>query len=423
MFGTVYRVLSDAIRELQESMSGQFHESCRTSKGATVSNVGDKFYRVLSDPLETVASSKENGFIFPESAHSLSLTYNESTREDNWCGCTGNATKRPGVCSVELSDAVGGAKGMAVQSDVEANQYTLKACVESMTAVTTCRTGCRVGQMSVLRAENKELKRKATVMFRFWRSAICCSGGVWGSERARWTRKHGGTPVKGCSGRRQKKETRQQSREENSTCGLSVWLFGDGVALIESVESELEWGKSYELHDFAESMEIIGAASPAESVRVIKATRLEHVLTVPVPVREDEGGFNRDLANNESTFSSNNGFSGGYKPAEDGDAGKPFERRGYNGPPREARGGFRGGRRGGFNNREEVEGERTQRVFERRSGTGRGNEVKRDGGGSRNWGTLTDEITPEREEPSKENEKNVDAEKQWGQEDTADAEV
>ncbi|CAL5429601.1 unnamed protein product [Camellia sinensis] len=133
------------------------------------------------------------------------------------------------------------------------------------------------------------------------------------------------------------------------------------------------------------------------------------------------GGFNQDLANNESTFSSNNGFSGGYKPAEDGDAGKPFERRGYNGPPREARGGFRGGRRGGFNNGEEVEGERTRRVFERRSGTGRGNEFKRDGGGSRNWGTPTDEIAPESEEPSKENEKNVDAEKQLGQEDTADA--
>ncbi|CAL5374025.1 unnamed protein product [Camellia sinensis] len=79
---------------------------------------------------------------------------------------------------------------MAVQSDVEANQYTLKACVESMTAVTNLsnRLQSRTNEVqhlnsqlallqrmykdaraeiSVLRAENKELKRKATVMFRF----------------------------------------------------------------------------------------------------------------------------------------------------------------------------------------------------------------------------------------------------------------
>ncbi|GMP47803.1 hypothetical protein CsSME_00015383 [Camellia sinensis var. sinensis] len=79
---------------------------------------------------------------------------------------------------------------MAVQSDVEANQYTLKLCVESMTAVTNLshRLQSRTNEvqqlnshlallqrmykdaraeMSVLKAENKELKRKATVMFRF----------------------------------------------------------------------------------------------------------------------------------------------------------------------------------------------------------------------------------------------------------------
>ncbi|GMP65875.1 hypothetical protein CsSME_00026486 [Camellia sinensis var. sinensis] len=79
---------------------------------------------------------------------------------------------------------------MAVQSDVEANQYTLKARVESMTAVTNLsnRLQSRTNEVqhlnsqlallqrmykdaraeiSVLRAENKELKRKATVMFRF----------------------------------------------------------------------------------------------------------------------------------------------------------------------------------------------------------------------------------------------------------------
>ncbi|XP_057478134.1 RGG repeats nuclear RNA binding protein A-like [Actinidia eriantha] len=159
------------------------------------------------------------------------------------------------------------------------------------------------------------------------------------------------------------------------------------------------------------------------------------------------GGFNRDLANNENNFSSNNGFSGGYKPAEDGDVGSERrgygdagserrgygdvgserrgygdaggERRGYGGP--RGGGGFRGGRRGGFSNEDVSEGERTRRPFERRSGTGRGNEIKRDGAGRGNWGTPADEIVPESEEPVNENEKNlVDAEKQLGQEDAVE---
>ncbi|KAF5932123.1 hypothetical protein HYC85_028294 [Camellia sinensis] len=79
---------------------------------------------------------------------------------------------------------------MAVQTDIEANQYTLKSCVETMTAVTNLsnRLQSRANEVqqlnsqlallqrmykdaraeiSVLKAENKELKRKATVMFRF----------------------------------------------------------------------------------------------------------------------------------------------------------------------------------------------------------------------------------------------------------------
>ncbi|KAF5950517.1 hypothetical protein HYC85_012510 [Camellia sinensis] len=54
---------------------------------------------------------------------------------------------------------------MAVQTDIEANQYTSKSCVETMTAVTNLSH--RLQKISVLKAENKELKRKATVMFRF----------------------------------------------------------------------------------------------------------------------------------------------------------------------------------------------------------------------------------------------------------------
>ncbi|GMP73936.1 hypothetical protein CsSME_00031516 [Camellia sinensis var. sinensis] len=79
---------------------------------------------------------------------------------------------------------------MAVQTDIEANQYILKSCVETMTAVTNLshRLQSRTNEVqqlnaqlallqrmykdaraeiSVLKAENKELKRKATVMFRF----------------------------------------------------------------------------------------------------------------------------------------------------------------------------------------------------------------------------------------------------------------
>ncbi|GMP91884.1 hypothetical protein CsSME_00042360 [Camellia sinensis var. sinensis] len=79
---------------------------------------------------------------------------------------------------------------MAAQSDIEANHYTLKSCVETMTAVTNLshrlqnRTS-EVQQLNaqlallqrmykdaqaeicLLKVENKELKRKATVMFRF----------------------------------------------------------------------------------------------------------------------------------------------------------------------------------------------------------------------------------------------------------------
>lgn len=75
-------------------------------------------------------------------------------------------------------------------------------------------------------------------------------------------------------------------------------------------------------------------------------------------------GFDRDLPDNENAISSNNGYSGGYRPSDDGDAGRTGERRSF-------RGGFR--RRGGFSNGEDVDGERPpRRMFDRHSGTGRG---------------------------------------------------
>ncbi|KAF8412931.1 hypothetical protein HHK36_000903 [Tetracentron sinense] len=127
-------------------------------------------------------------------------------------------------------------------------------------------------------------------------------------------------------------------------------------------------------------------------------------------------GFNRDSVNNENAFG-NNGIPGGDSAPEDRDTGKPSERRGNGGP----RGPFRGGRRGGFSNGEAGDGERTRRAFERRSGTGRGNEIKREGSGRGNWGTHDDGIAQETEELVNESEKNLGTEKPLGEEDALDA--
>lgn len=125
------------------------------------------------------------------------------------------------------------------------------------------------------------------------------------------------------------------------------------------------------------------------------------------------GGYNRDQPK-EKSFSSS-GFSGGN---EEADGGKSFERRGgYSGPPR---GSFRGGRRGDFGNGEVGNEERPRRTYERHSGTGRGNEIKREGSGRGNWGTATDEIAQETVEVAAETEKNVDAEKPAGEEEAVD---
>ncbi|KAF5935103.1 hypothetical protein HYC85_026232 [Camellia sinensis] len=117
------------------------------------------------------------------------VNLNEATREITGAvalepqpGASGFAPLNFPIRSVEQK--------MAVQSDVEANQYTLKSCVETMTAVTNLSHQLQSrtnevqqlnaqlallqrmykdarAEISVLKAENKELKRKATVMFRF----------------------------------------------------------------------------------------------------------------------------------------------------------------------------------------------------------------------------------------------------------------
>ncbi|XP_024010964.1 RGG repeats nuclear RNA binding protein C isoform X2 [Eutrema salsugineum] len=127
------------------------------------------------------------------------------------------------------------------------------------------------------------------------------------------------------------------------------------------------------------------------------------------------GGFNRDFRNNDAPRNEN-GFSGGYRPSEDGEGAR---RVGSVGGPRG--GGRGGGRRGGYANGESGDVERPRRPYERRSGTGRGNDLKREGGGRGNWGTTEDDIPPATEEPTTEVEKSPVAEKQSGEDDTTDA--
>ncbi|KAL1194634.1 RGG repeats nuclear RNA binding protein A [Cardamine amara subsp. amara] len=107
--------------------------------------------------------------------------------------------------------------------------------------------------------------------------------------------------------------------------------------------------------------------------------------------RGSGGGYNRG-----DGPGGNNGYSGGYNRPSEGDVSKSsYGGGGGGGAPR---GSFRGGggRRGGFSN-EEGEGERPRRTFERRSGTGRGSDFKRDGSGRGNWGAPGEELAAETE--------------------------
>ncbi|KAK1430378.1 hypothetical protein QVD17_13065 [Tagetes erecta] len=113
------------------------------------------------------------------------------------------------------------------------------------------------------------------------------------------------------------------------------------------------------------------------------------------------GGYNRD--------SGDRGFSGGQGGIEESD-GKSSEIRGggYGGP----RGGLRGDRHVTFVNGDGIEdGERPRRPYERHSGTGRGNEFKREGAGRGNWGNQSDKINQEIQEVVVEKEKPVASDK------------
>ncbi|CAL4955663.1 unnamed protein product [Urochloa decumbens] len=92
-----------------------------------------------------------------------------------------------------------------------------------------------------------------------------------------------------------------------------------------------------------------------------------------------------------------NGVEGGYGGGSFGDGGFPRREDGEGkttergrGPRQPYRGG---GRHGGYNDGEagDESGRPPRRAYERHSGTGRGYEMKREGAGRGNWGTVNDE--------------------------------
>ncbi|XP_078428941.1 hyaluronan / mRNA binding family [Wolffia australiana] len=109
------------------------------------------------------------------------------------------------------------------------------------------------------------------------------------------------------------------------------------------------------------------------------------------------GGFlgqqNRDFGNGNV-----NGYPHGGAAEGEGEKSVDRERSSFGGPRQPFRGG---GRRGGYRGGEgDGDSERPRRTFERRSGTGRGNEIKREGSGRGNWGTHADDVLPQEGEES-----------------------
>ncbi|KAL1220809.1 RGG repeats nuclear RNA binding protein B [Cardamine amara subsp. amara] len=123
------------------------------------------------------------------------------------------------------------------------------------------------------------------------------------------------------------------------------------------------------------------------------------------------GGYNKDYRNNGAAPANGNGYGGGYnRRSEEGDGAR------RSGPV----GGYRSGRRGGYSNGESGDYERPRRNYERLSGTGHGNEFKRDGAGRGNWGTTEDDISPVTEESTAVAEKNLAVEKESGEGEATD---
>ncbi|XP_042459741.1 RGG repeats nuclear RNA binding protein A-like [Zingiber officinale] len=151
---------------------------------------------------------------------------------------------------------------------------------------------------------------------------------------------------------------------------------------------------------------------PSQAVRESKEAR-DNVAPARGGAGRGRGGGrgpNRDFGN-ENSNGYNRPYGGGRGGGEDGEVDKPERVR----PPHQPfscgrRGGYGG--RGGYGNGEfGGNSERPpRRLFERRSGTGRGEEVKRQGGGRGNWGSATDETLAQEKDDVMKSDENLPTE-------------
>ncbi|CAD5173396.1 unnamed protein product [Musa acuminata subsp. malaccensis] len=172
---------------------------------------------------------------------------------------------------------------------------------------------------------------------------------------------------------------------------------------------------------------------PAQAVRESREVRN----TTGVRGGAGRGGPGRGRGGRGGSMSQNrdfgNGYIGGasrvYEGADGTGGGEDGRLQERERPPRQP---FSGGRRGGFGGRggygnEEAGGDSERpprRFYERRSGTGRGYEMKRNGAGRGNWGSATDEsILQENEEIINVGDKTVATEKQVEPEEVPSSDV
>ncbi|KAG2276553.1 hypothetical protein Bca52824_059108 [Brassica carinata] len=166
---------------------------------------------------------------------------------------------------------------------------------------------------------------------------------------------------------------------------------------------------------------VLSLPKKVEKTAPVQPAKAAKFPTKPSPpsqaVRESRNGPSGGRGGGGSPRGSFN--PGGNRPHDPKDGPKDGERNGGFRGHRES--GGRGGHIGGFANGKTGDVERPRRVYDRRSGTGRSNDVKREGGGRGNWGTPEDDIQPATEEPTTEVEKSPVAEKEGGEDATTDA--
>ncbi|XP_020585081.1 RGG repeats nuclear RNA binding protein A [Phalaenopsis equestris] len=146
------------------------------------------------------------------------------------------------------------------------------------------------------------------------------------------------------------------------------------------------------------------AKLPSKPLPPAQAVRESRSNSAPIREGAGRGGFvrgrggrgvgivqSRDFEN--GNYSRYGGGRGGFS-TENAEGVNSSER--GQGNAGQSRGSFRGGRRGGHvsgNGEGGFDPDRPQRrVYERRSGTGMGNGMKKEGAGRGNWGTVADEV-------------------------------